>query len=301
MSADDADRAEVRSWRKGGIAFGPTRDQRHLHYLRLSAPSADEHSEMCAQCFLYIGPPPGTMPWYKQWFGTRYYKLLYGHRDEDDARAWAEMIVLRAALVPGNALLDIGCGRGRHAGWFAQNGLRVTGIDISEESIHEARAVAPGAEFHVHDMREPFVRGAFDAVVCLFTSLGYSASRADDQRAIDAAATALKAGGIFVLDLMNGAIVRKELVEQECLAEEGVRFTIKRCMEGNDIVKRISVDDEGCAHSFMERVHAWTADEVTAMVLIAGLRLEAITDGPDPLPFDPTRSERIVVWARKPA
>jgi len=240
------------------------------------------------------------MAWYTEWFGTRYYKLLYGHRDEDDARAWAGMIIHRSGLSPGGELLDMGCGRGRHARWFAKHGLKVTGIDLSSESIADARAYCPDASFTVHDMRTVFAVDRFDAVVCLFTSLGYSADRTDDQRAVNGAAQALKSGGLFVLDLLNGAIVRKELVQEDCQIESDVRFTMQRRVEGDTIVKDIHVDDQGCSHRFTERVHAWTVEEVRDMVGRAGLIVDAVTDGPEPEPFDPLTSDRIVVWARKP-
>lgn len=240
------------------------------------------------------------MAWYKEWFGTRYYTLLYGHRDQHDAQHWVTAILQRLQLRPGQALLDLGCGRGRHAAGFARAGVDVTGIDLSEASIREARAFVPQAHFFVHDMREPFATGRFDAVVCLFTSLGYSGSREDDQRALDNAALALRPGGWLVLDLLNGAYVRHALVGMECLFEKGVRFTIDRCVEGDDIVKRIDVDDHGEVHHFTERVHAWSATEVLGLVKHAGLVPDEPTAGPDPAPFDPERSPRIVVWARKP-
>ena len=240
------------------------------------------------------------MAWYTEWFGTRYYKLLYGHRDEDDARAWVGAILQRSGLARGAELLDMGCGRGRHARWFAEQGLKVTGIDLSAQSIADAEVYCPGATFSVHDMRVAFATDRFDAVVCLFTSLGYSTDRTDDQRAVNGAAQALKPGGLFVLDLLNGAIVRKELVQEDCQIESEVRFTMQRRVEGDTIVKDIHVDDQGCSHRFTERVHAWTVEEVRAMVGKAGLAVDAVTDGPDPEPFDPLTSDRIVVWAHKP-
>ena len=241
------------------------------------------------------------MAWYKEWFGTRYYKLLYGHRDAEEAGRWVDTILKRTGLRPGDKLLDMGCGRGRHAACFTGRGLKVTGIDLSAESIAEARENCPHARFEVHDMREPFAHGDYDAVVCLFTSLGYSPDRNDDLRAMRAAADALRPGGMLVLDLLNGAIIRHELVEEDRQMEGGVRFTLQRRLEGDTIIKDIHVDDQGCSHRFTERVHAWTGREVQDLVKNAGLVLEAITDGPEPVPFDPARSERIVAWARKPA
>lgn len=240
------------------------------------------------------------MAWYKEWFGTRYYKLLYGHRDEAEALHWADAILRVTGLGPGATLLDMGCGRGRHAAAFAARGLKVTGIDLSAESIAEAREACPGARFAVHDMREPFAREAFDAVVCLFTSIGYTPDRAEDLRTMQAAAAALRPGGRLVLDVLNGAIVRKELVEEDRQVEGGVRFTLQRRLEGDTIIKDIHVDDQGCSHRFTERVHAWTEPEVRALLIAAGLQIDAVTGGPDTAPFDAATSERIVAWATRP-
>ena len=239
--------------------------------------------------------------WYTTWFGTPYYKLLYGHRDDVEARDWVEAIVARLGSKEGRAVLDIACGRGRHARWFAHAGAKVTGIDLSAESIAEARAGCPGAVFHVHDMREPFARDAFDLAVCLFTSLGYSADRNDDQRAVDAAATALRPGGRFVLDLMNTERVCRELVHREHLDVEGVAFDIERALEDGAIVKRIRVRDGEDDLRFVERVHAFTPLSVEHMVERAGLRIFDRTDGPPFAPFDPNISERLVIWAERPA
>jgi SAM-dependent methyltransferase len=241
------------------------------------------------------------MAWYRTWFGTSYYKLLYGHRDQDDAQAWVRMILDRLKLKAGSEVLDMACGRGRHARWFIEAGCRVTGIDISPESIADARKAVPGGAFVVHDIREPFATERYDLVVCLFTSLGYFETPGDDQRAMAAAASALRPGGWFVLDFMNSAKVVRDLVAEECVQAEGVRFTITRCMEQGQIVKRIAADDRGETHRFEERVTALMPAQLEALIGAAGLVVMDRTDGPVPTPFDPDRSERLVIWAQRPA
>jgi malonyl-CoA O-methyltransferase len=79
--------------------------------------------------------------------------------------------VVREALgdVAGLAVLDLGCGTGRHALWLAGAGATVTAVDFSERMMEKARA-KPGAEkirFLVHDLHAklPFADGAFDLVV----------------------------------------------------------------------------------------------------------------------------------------
>ncbi len=71
--------------------------------------------------------------------------------------------------VRGLAVLDLGCGTGRHALWLAAAGADVTAVDFSEGMLAEARQ-KPGADavrFVVHDLHEPlpFGDGAFDRVV----------------------------------------------------------------------------------------------------------------------------------------
>ncbi|HMQ75778.1 MAG TPA: class I SAM-dependent methyltransferase [Flavobacteriales bacterium] len=240
------------------------------------------------------------MAWYRTWFGTPYYKLLYGHRDEDDAEAWVRAILRRSEVGPGATVLDMACGRGRHARWFAEAGCRVTGIDLSKESIAEARSEVPSAQFAVHDIRVPFATAAFDLVVCLFTSLGYFEDEDDDRKALAAAFSATRPGGRFVLDFMNSVRVLKELVPMECVLAGGVRFTIARSTEGGMVVKRIMAEDESGRHHFEERVSALDPDRLVQLVHEAGFVVLDLTDGPEPAPFDPQRSERLVIWAQRP-
>ncbi len=240
------------------------------------------------------------MAWYRTWFGTPYYKLLYGHRDHDDAEAWVRTILDRTGVGPQAAVLDMACGRGRHARWFAEAGCRVTGIDLSAESIAEAAREVPTATFAVHDIRRPFAEGRFDLVVCLFTSLGYSADLNDDRDALKAAFAALRPGGHFVLDFMNTARVLKELVASECVPAGGLRFTIERGVENGQVVKRITVKDGGEEHHFEERVAALMPDQLETLLRDAGFLVHDRTDGPVPDPFDPDRSQRLVLWAQRP-
>jgi malonyl-CoA O-methyltransferase len=76
----------------------------------------------------------------------------------------------RLGAVDGLALLDVGCGTGRHALRLAARGARVTALDFSPGMLERARA-KPGANavrFVEHDLAAPlpFADGAFDRVVC---------------------------------------------------------------------------------------------------------------------------------------
>ena len=77
--------------------------------------------------------------WYSSWFDTPYYHLLYKNRDEQEAKAFIDLLCQYLNLPAGSLALDLACGKGRHAKVMAENGLNVTGLDLSPGSIAEAR------------------------------------------------------------------------------------------------------------------------------------------------------------------
>ncbi len=74
-----------------------------------------------------------------------------------------------AGEVRGSAVLDLGCGTGRHTAWLAAAGAAVTALDFSEGMLREARRKTEGHAIHfvTHDLRHrlPFADDAFDVVV----------------------------------------------------------------------------------------------------------------------------------------
>lgn len=75
------------------------------------------------------------------------------------------------ALVPrGAAILDAGCGPGRHAGYLHAAGHRVVGVDVDPVLIAAAQADAPGPIYLVADLAgydlPPDAPPAFDSVLC---------------------------------------------------------------------------------------------------------------------------------------
>ena len=74
-----------------------------------------------------------------------------------------------AHLVPaGGTVLDVACGHGRHARFFAQRGMRVTAVDRDADAIATLAGGAGAAETVVADIEGgawPFPGRSFDAVV----------------------------------------------------------------------------------------------------------------------------------------
>lgn len=110
-------------------------------------------------------------------------------------RAWIEAAT--AALRPGDAVLDLGCGAGAPvASHLLARGLRVTGLDQSAAMLALARARHPQAEWIRADMRGLALGRRFAAVIA-WDSLFHL--RAGEQRDLIArVADHLRPGGTFL-------------------------------------------------------------------------------------------------------
>ena len=115
--------------------------------------------------------------WFADWFDSPYYHILYQKHDEADARAALDQLLHALHLKEGSRVLDLACGKGRHARYLADRGFDVTGLDISNQSIAFARQFEHDRlHFYQHDMRLPFRINYYDAVVNFFTSFGLKQS-----------------------------------------------------------------------------------------------------------------------------
>lgn len=199
--------------------------------------------------------------WFETWFNTHYYHILYQNRNDAEAQSFINTLL--EYLQPSNdaKILDLACGKGRHARFIADKGYDVTGIDLATDSIAFAKKHEhEHLQFQVHDMREPFAENEFDYVFNFFTSFGYFANKNDNFRAIESIAKALRPNGFLVIDFMNVRKVMNTLVRQEQKTLNDIDFHIKRSIDSGFIVKEIKVEDaanEKVAY-FEERVQALT-------------------------------------------
>ena len=110
-------------------------------------------------------------------FDDTYLQTYLPLADPDRTRAEALGAASLAELEPGAEILDCPTGFGRHALVLADEGYRVTGLDRSPALLAEAERRRGDAEWPRlvrGDYRElPFEDASFDAVLNLFSSLGY--------------------------------------------------------------------------------------------------------------------------------
>jgi SAM-dependent methyltransferase len=194
--------------------------------------------------------------WYKEWFQTKYYDILYIQRDENEAEVFISNLLMHLNLPKGSYVWDNACGKGRHAFIFSKFGYNVIATDLCEKCIEFAnnKYSLPNLSFFVHDMRREFYVNFFDLVINLFTSLGYFEYDYEDRKAIKVIVDALKNESFLVLDFLNPKYVKQNIVPHETFLIDNVQFKIERSINNNIVTKKISIIDNGQEYTYCEKV-----------------------------------------------
>lgn len=242
----------------------------------------------------------GNREWFNDWFDSPYYHILYRHRDFEEAKTFIDTLGSYLEFRPGQQALDAGCGRGRHAVYLHEKGLKVCGIDLSEKNIGFASQFEQeGLEFHVQDIRKVFRENHFDYIFNLFTSFGYFDEEEDNYRTIEALAMQLKETGVLVIDFLNPYCIVDCLVPEEEQTIEGTTFHITRKAEENFIIKNIVFRAGEQEHSYFERVKLLKEEDFLKYFNFAGLSVREVFGNYRLEPFDRRRSERMIFIAGK--
>lgn len=238
--------------------------------------------------------------WFSTWFDSPYYHILYQDRNVQEAQAFLNKLLNYLHPKPHQRILDLACGKGRHAVYLSQKSFDVTGIDLSAKSIAHAKAYEnEHLHFDVHDMRLVYKPDYFDFILNLFTSFGYFDTETENVVALSATAKSLKPGGKLVIDFMNTDKIISNLVAEEEKEVEGINFRIMRGVENGFIVKTIQFRDGGETYRFEERVRALREEDFLDYFQMVQLRLVEILGDYDLYPFDREKSDRMIFVLKK--
>jgi len=233
--------------------------------------------------------------WFASWFDTPYYHILYKDRNYREAQLFMDNLTHYLNLPDKAKVLDLACGKGRHSIYLNQLGYDVLGVDLSENSIDEAKKnTNDHLHFRVHDMREPFDE-KFDAIFNLFTSFGYFENEADNLKTLVAIKESLSEYGFAVIDFMNATNVIANLVPEEIKTVNEIDFHIKRFHLDGYIYKEIDFEDKGEKFHFTEKVRALTLADFQAMMDEAGIFLLDTFGDYKLKKFHKTESERLIM------
>lgn len=240
--------------------------------------------------------------WFKDWFSSPYYHLLYQHRDDDEAFIFIGELIKHLAAVPGAKMLDVACGKGRHSKALAEMGFDVTGIDLSFESIREALlSEDTNLHFYQHDMRLPFWIHYFEYAFNFFTSFGYFNTRRENDNAVRTIAQSLKSEGYFVMDYLNVHFAEDHLIEKDVKEIEDVTFHIKKWHNEDHFFKQVQIEVRGLIspHSFTEKVAKFNLGDFNDMFAYQGLQIQEVFGNYRFGSYDVRKSPRLIMIAKK--
>jgi len=180
----------------------------------------------------------------------------------------------------------------------------VTGVDRTAAYLERARRQAKeeglNVEFIEDDMRTFCRPEVFDAVVNLFTSLGYFENPEDDRQVVLNVHRSLRPGGVFLMDVMGKEVLARIFRSRRWHEEEGIIF-LQECKVSKNwswVENRWILLKEGDKWEFEISHRLYSAVELGAVLRECGFnRTDAYGDmigGP----YDHT-AKRLVMVARK--
>lgn len=238
--------------------------------------------------------------WFDEWFNTPYYHILYKNRDYTEAQFFIDNLIQLLEIQKTHKLLDLACGKGRHAIYLNKQGLDVEGVDLSEESIQHAKQFEnERLHFYEHDMREMYKDQFFDFVLNMFTSFGYFKTDEENQQAINMMAKNLKQGGKLVLDYFNTYKVINSLPVKEVIKRDEMDFDIHKYVDNSFIKKDISFKADEKSYLFTECVQALKKEQFNQYFEEAGLKVIHTFGSYSLENFDKSTSDRMIFVLEK--
>lgn len=235
------------------------------------------------------------MGWFKSWFNTPYYHILYKNRDFDEAENFIKNLIQHLRPPEGSKMMDLCCGKGRHSIFLNKMGYQVLGLDLSEKSIEQAiLSKNKTLSFDVHDMREIYQESSFDYIFNLFTSFGYFPSEKENAQVFQSVYQELKPNGIFVIDFLNVEKTLTHLVENETKTIDDIVFKITRKKEKGFIVKDIIFEADNENHHYTERIKIIRKEEFDRYISQANFKTLATFGSYDLTEFNTTSSNRLI-------
>lgn len=220
---------------------------------------------------------------------AEYYDLLYAEKEYQREVEYVNRHI-QSHVAEADTLLDLGCGTGRHALEFANQGFEVMGIDQSARMVDSARArtnTDQSVEVAQDDVRSARLDRNFDVVTALFHVVSYQQSNKDLRQSLETVRDHLADGGLFVFDCWYGPAVLTIRPETRIKRLENKDVRITRIAEPEmyananlvDVNYTIFVEEKGCNRiEELEETHTMRylfKPEVDSLLQEYGLRVRS--------------------------
>ncbi len=130
---------------------------------------------------------------------AKYYDLIYAWKPYKKEADIIHGLIQKNKKTPGAELLDVACGTGNHIE-FLKKYYKITGTDLNKDILEVAKKKFPKLKFQQADMISFDLKKKFDAITCLFSSIGYVKTWANLNKTIVSFNKHLKSGGVLIIE-----------------------------------------------------------------------------------------------------
>ncbi len=243
--------------------------------------------------------------WWEDLFNDDYIRTMEKLTDAQIATE-VDFIETSLGLERGGAMLDLACGTGRQAIELARRGYEVVAFDLSLSMLARAGDEAQEREVKLNfvqgDMREMTFEGQFDGVYCWNTAFGYFDEEKNAQ-VVDRVHGALKAGGLFLLDVVNRDFIVRQSPSLAwfegdgcvCMDEMTVDFITSRMK-----IKRTLMLDDGRSRETEYSMRVYSLHELGRVLHEHGFKVSEVSGRvATPGIFFGNESPRTIILAEK--
>jgi len=158
---------------------------------------------------------------------AKYYDMFNKGKDYSKECDFLEEIFKRYSKLSIKTILDLGCGTGLHDLELSKRGYEVTGLDLSKEMIEIAKK--RGIETVIGDMSNFDLNEKFDAIICMFSAMGYLTKNDQVEGLFNCTKKHLIEKGLLVVDCWNGIGVMHEppSIREKSVETEGLKIIRK--------------------------------------------------------------------------
>lgn len=226
---------------------------------------------------------------------------------------WIRIVIEKAGQyrVKGKNVLDVGCGTGEISLRLAQEGYRVTGVDLSEEMLTVAQSKAEAANIHIPFYQQNMAHmeglGEYDIVGIFCDSLNYLTSEQEVKQTFIAVYEHLIENGLFIFDVHSVFKMTNIFKDQTFACTDDDVSYIWNCFEGDaplSVVHELTffaLDESTNQYERFDEDHVqrtYSISQYKKWLMDAGFQvLEVFADFIDKPPTE--QSERIFFIAKK--
>lgn len=209
------------------------------------------------------------------------YDAIYSFKDYPQEATRIAALV-HTANPTARTLLDVACGTGEHVRLLAvEHGFGADGLDIDAGLLDVARRKHPAGRFFEADMSDFRIERRYDAVLCLFSSIGYLVTLDRVRQAFECFRHHLSPGGVVLIEpWFAPGVLDPTRTFQNTGVAGGIRVERLSRVEIDGRISRLhfeyQIEEAGATRHVAEthELGLFTPDEMAAAFAEAGLSAE---------------------------